>query len=202
MVPKICSVNGCDRQSRVKDLCDMHYQRKRKQGTTGEPGPRAKGRSHMDRRPAHERFWSKVDKSGDCWVWLATKTKGDYGTFQWNGRQSVVHRFSYEQAYGPIPEGLFIDHICHNPSCVRPDHLRTATNKQNIENLRGAYKTSGTGVRGVRRGEYGSFRAYVTHNGVRSNVGSFKTIEEAEAAVIAKRNELFTHNDADRRTKN
>lgn len=201
MVPKICSVDGCDRPALVKGLCNMHYRRKRRLGTTGGPEPRAKGRTHLDRRPAHERFWSKVDKSGTCWTWQATKTKGDYGTFQWNGRQGLVHRFSYEQAYGPIPEGMYIDHACHTPACVNPAHLRTVTNKQNIENLLGAYRTSATGVRGVRRAWAGKWRGTVTHNGVRVNVGSYSTIEEAEAAVIAKRNELFTHNDADRRTK-
>lgn len=202
MVPKICSVDGCDRKTETTDLCGMHYQRKRKHGTTGGPNPRAKGRTHADRRPAQERFWSKVDKSGDCWIWLATKTKGDYGTFMWNGRQGLVHRFSYEQAYGPIPIGLEIDHTCHTPSCVNPAHLRAVTNKQNIENLRGARSDSRSGVRGVRQISPGIWRAGVGHNGAKVNVGCFKTLEEAEAAVIAKRIELFTHNDADRRTRN
>lgn len=202
MVPRICSVDGCDRPLMAKDLCDMHYQRKSKHGTTGGPEPTGKGRSHADRRPAQERFWSKVDKSGECWTWLATKTRGDYGTFMWNGRQALVHRYSYEQAYGPIPIGLEIDHICHTPSCVKPAHLRAVTNKQNIENLSGARADSRSGVRGVRQIRPGIWRAGVGHNGVRINVGCYKTLEEAEAAVIAKRNELFTHNDADRRIKN
>lgn len=55
---------------------------------------------------------------------------------------------------------------------------------------------------GVRQISPGIWRAGVGHNGVKVNVGCFKTLEEAEAAVIAKRIELFTHNDADRRTKN
>jgi hypothetical protein len=38
----------------------------------------------------------------------------------------------------------------------------------------------------------------VKHNGKSVYVGRFWTIEEAEAAVIAKRIELYTHNDADR----
>lgn len=39
----------------------------------------------------------------------------------------------------------------------------------------------------------------VTHNGRAYKTLRFKTIEEAEAAVIAKRNELFTRNDLDRK---
>lgn len=36
--------------------------------------------------------------------------------------------------------------------------------------------------------------ARVKHNGVLYSAGQYDTIAEAEAAVIAKRNELFTHN--------
>jgi len=180
----------------------MHYQRKRKQGTTGEPGPRGKGRSHADRRSPEERFWAKVDKSGECWIWLGHKAKGGYATFQPKGRQVFVHRFSYEQAYGPIRDGMQLDHTCHNPACVKPDHLRAVTNKQNGENRSGPYRTNTSGVRGVRQCAPGIWRADVGHNGIKVYAGSYKTIEEAEAAVIAKRNELFTHNDADRRIKN
>ena len=36
------------------------------------------------------------------------------------------------------------------------------------------------------------------HRGVHHYLGLFPTLEQAEAAVVAKRNELFTHNDMDR----
>ena len=39
-------------------------------------------------------------------------------------------------------------------------------------------------------------------NGKRHHVGYFTTVQDAEAAVIAKRNELFTHNDLDRQPVN
>src|SRR5450756_1818007 len=32
-------------------------------------------------RSALERFWPKVDKSGDCWLWMATKLPRGYGKF-------------------------------------------------------------------------------------------------------------------------
>jgi hypothetical protein len=84
---------------------------------------------------------------------------------------------------------------------VRPDHLRPATQKQNQENLSGARSDSKTGVRGVcwdkRRRKW---RAQVGHNGTVIYVGNFSSIAEAEAAVIARRNELFTHNALDRKT--
>lgn len=92
---------------------------------------------------------------------------------------------------------LYVDHRCHNRGCVRPDHLRLATNKQNQENLSGPHQDSSSGVRGVSW-EKGRWRACVVHDGHKINVGRFVTLDEAEAAVRAKRLELFTHNDLDR----
>ena len=70
---------------------------------------------------------------------------------------------------------------------------------QNHENRAGARADSSSGVRGVfwekRRG---CWTARVRHNQKVHHVGQFPTLEDAESAVIAKRNELFTHNDLDR----
>jgi hypothetical protein len=102
---------------------------------------------------------------------------------------------------GPIPEGLYLDHICHNPPCVNPDHLRPVTQKQNMENHSGPQKNNtSSGVRGVtwfKRDK--NWKAQIGHHGKNFHIGYYSTIAEAEAAVIAKRLELFTHNDVDRR---
>lgn len=85
-----------------------------------------------------KRFWSKVDRSGDCWLWLrATSSKG-YGRFWVGGAWQadvLAHRVAYELEVGPVPDGLTIDHLCRNTSCVNPDHLEPVTNRENI--LRG-----------------------------------------------------------------
>jgi DNA-binding transcriptional regulator YiaG len=77
-----------------------------------------------------ERFWSKVDKSGECWIWTAFRSKG-YGMFQLKGKAEGAHRIAYTLAYGPIPEGMFVCHACDNPPCVRPDHLWLGTIQDN-----------------------------------------------------------------------
>jgi hypothetical protein len=46
----------------------------------------------------------------------------------------LAHRVSYEAAYGPIPAGLHIDHLCRVRKCVRPEHLEAVTQGEN--NLR------------------------------------------------------------------
>jgi hypothetical protein len=149
-------------------------------------------------RTVEERFWAKVEKSDNCWNWTAHLVYG-YGKLRVGNQMVSAHRISYEMANGPIPEGMLIDHICHNRACVNPDHLRPVTHKQNLENRAGAMPTNATGVRGVSWHKQGRcFHARVTHNQVEYQVGLFSSLAEAEAAVIAKRNELFTHNVLDR----
>lgn len=88
-----------------------------------------------------ERFWSKVDKSGECWLWIASRLSGGYGQFQMGGRPHAAHRAAWILANGPIPPGLHVLHSCDNPPCVRLDHLRLGTVADNMRDkaLRGRY---------------------------------------------------------------
>lgn len=150
-------------------------------------------------KTTEERFWAKVEKTETCWNWTAAKPKG-YGHF-WVSPANCVkaHRFSYEMSVGPIAPGLVLDHTCHNTLCVNPEHLRPVTIQQNAENRSGAQANSATGVRGVQWHKASrKYQASVVLRRKRHHVGVFESIAEAEAAVIAKRLELFTHNDADR----
>jgi hypothetical protein len=66
-----------------------------------------------------------------CWIWTrATDWKG-YGHFTVGNTSVRAHRAMYEERYGPIPEGLVIDHLCRTPSCVNPDHLEPVTALEN-----------------------------------------------------------------------
>ena len=144
-----------------------------------------------------KRFWSKVDKSESCWKWTAGKFTLGYGSFFISGSSWCAHRVSFMIDNGPIPEGVDIDHICHNKACVKPAHLRAVTTKQNMENRAGAQSTSKTGIRGVSKNRNRYF-ARVKHNGTEISGGSYATVEEAERAAVNLRNELFTHNTMDR----
>lgn len=84
---------------------------------------------------AEDRFWSKVDTAGFCWWWQGCKVPSGYGTFYYNGARHYAHRIAYELTKGFIPEGLVIDHLCREPSCVNPSHLEVVTHRENV--LRG-----------------------------------------------------------------
>ena len=83
------------------------------------------------------RFNEKFVKGGDssCWNWNGAKDWGGYGQFRGRKRMTTAHRWSYQTYVGPIPDGLVIDHLCRNPSCVNPKHLEAVTHRENT--LRG-----------------------------------------------------------------
>lgn len=95
------------------------------------------------RRPTLvERFWRDLDTSGGpdaCWLWTGNIEWSGYGSIYVHGgrpRLRKVHRFSYELAYGPIPDGLEIDHTCHTKECPTPgngDSHRRCCNPTHLE---------------------------------------------------------------------
>lgn len=84
----------------------------------------------------------EVDPLTGCWNWLLHRSRDGYGRVAVAGRRkAAAHRVAYEETYGPIPEGMTVDHLCFNPACVNPAHLRLMTHVENVRNQRSAYKT-------------------------------------------------------------
>lgn len=78
-----------------------------------------------------DRFFKKVNKTENCWLWLGAIARG-YGVYSVKSKPVKAHRFLWEKVNGPIPYGLVLDHLCRVRSCVNPEHLRIATQRENI----------------------------------------------------------------------
>ena len=80
-----------------------------------------------------ERFNAMItpEPNTGCWLWTSTISRTGYGKIWNNGRLVLAHRYAYEMAKGPIPEGLQVDHTCSVTCCVNPEHLEAVTPREN-----------------------------------------------------------------------
>lgn len=69
----------------------------------------------------------------DCLEWIGCKDKLGYGVLSLNNKSYLAHRVAYLSFKGEIPEGLVLDHLCRNASCLNIDHLEAVTQKVNME---------------------------------------------------------------------
>lgn len=193
MPSESCKHFGCDRPKwRARGYCSVHYGRWQRGADMDAPIRPPYGTDK-------ERFWQKVNKTATCWNWTGAKQNG-YGIARADGKSNIAHRLSYTWLVGEIPVGIQLDHMCHNRSCVRPEHLRFADWETNGQNRSSANKNSKSGIRGVywnaeRRGWF----AAVTLGPDVLRQGPFEEIKEAEMAAIKMRREHMPFSLMDRK---
>ena len=69
-----------------------------------------------------------ADPNSGCWIWLGRCNEKDYAYI---GKGTRAARLFYENAKGPIPHGLTVDHLCRIRCCVNPYHLELVTQTEN-----------------------------------------------------------------------
>jgi hypothetical protein len=120
-----------------------------------------------------ERFWSKVDKRGPCWLWTASTYANGYGAFGIGNQKHYAHRIAYELAYGEIAGGLSVLHRCDTRACVRPDHLFLGRDADNVADMIAKGRNS--------RGDSHSDRLRATLPRGEDHPGAVLTIEDVRA---------------------
>ena len=80
----------------------------------------------------------------DCFLWQGTDLdRNGYGRVKWKGRYVPVHRVFLltESVLHNPPEGMEIDHLCKQRTCVRPSHLEWVTRQENLRRRDGGSGT-------------------------------------------------------------
>lgn len=136
------------------------------------------------------------ESSPSCLRWAIyaiTVAPGDAaGTLHWKGYWQVgiqgkiyqTHRVIWEMHNGPIPEGIFIDHINGIKSDNRIANLRLATGSQNQQN-KTINSSNKCGLKGVSK-IVGGWRATIKINGKQVHLGSFASKYLAYSAYCDK----------------
>jgi len=122
-----CSVDGCDRNIRKREWCDMHYMQLMRAGVI----------TNLPVQTVAERLAAGlVRMPNGCLEWTGVTNRGGYGRIWFNGKIVMAHRLAWELVNGPIPEGMLIRHlVCDNPPCCNVDHLRPGTQVENLADM-------------------------------------------------------------------
>jgi hypothetical protein len=101
---------------------------------------------------ADQRFWLKVEKTTECWLWRAYRFPSGYGKFWADGTHDYAHRFSFRLHYGAIPDGMYVLHTCDVRHCVHPEHLFVGTQADNIHDMDAKHRRGLSRPHHIRKG--------------------------------------------------
>ncbi len=94
------------------------------------PVPRAPAAASLEHLLART-----VEGPAGCLLWQGSFAR-KYGTVKFRGRGWGAHRVAYELAFGPIPAGLDVMHLCDVAACINTDNLEAGSRRQNMLHFR------------------------------------------------------------------
>lgn len=100
-------------------------------------------------RKGFKEHYARLDTSDPevCWPWPGGDNGDGYGQLRAHPLNHRAHKYFYERIVGPVPDGLVLDHTCHDPEsceggkqcphrkCCNPSHMVIVTHRENL--LRG-----------------------------------------------------------------
>lgn len=129
MTSSTCTVADCSSKRGTRGLCDKHYMRLLRHGSTADP-----------RMP----YLTQVIQAGypdsECWPWPGSIRPDGYARVRIGGKNGPLvyaHRGMYERLVGPIAAGVELDHTCFVRHCVNPAHLEPVDRNENMRRTRG-----------------------------------------------------------------
>lgn len=95
----------------------------------------------VERAEELARVLARAAEVDGCLIWQGALNRGGYPQLCRSlgpRRQELhktmwrVHRYVFLLAKGEVPDGLDLDHLCRNRSCVNPEHLEAVSNQENV----------------------------------------------------------------------
>lgn len=86
-------------------------------------------------------MWVCIGAPDHCWPWKGAINPDGYAhnMVDGSGGKTYPHRMMFKWFKWDIPDGMTIDHLCKNRSCMNPDHMEAVTHEVNLSRNKRAY---------------------------------------------------------------